>query len=115
MKQIGQIPSPKGRAKTHWRRYVNDSLLALGGGVLVTSLIAAGHLYPRIPNISLVDLLVVVASASTRGLYAASLASLLDLLALDYFLVHPPYTFFVPTLEELLTLSVYLATAGITS
>ena len=115
MKQIGQIPSPKGRAKTHWRRYVNDSLLALGGGVLVTSLIAAGHLYPRIPTISLVYLLVVVALASTRGLYAASLASLLAVLAFDYFLVPPLYTFVVSKFEDLLTLFVFLATAVITS
>ena len=115
MKQIGQIPSPKGRAKPHWRRYVNDSLLALGGGVLVTSLIAAGHLYPRIPTISLVYLLVVVALASTRGLYAASLASLLAVLAFDYFLVPPLYTFVVSKFEDLLTLSVFLATAVITS
>src|SRR5947208_2237860 len=115
MKQIGQIPSPKGRAKTHWRRYVNGSLLALGGGVLVTSLIAAGHLYPRIPTISLVYLLVVVALASTRGLYAASLASLLAVLAFDYFLVPPLYTFVVSKIEDLLTLSVFLATAVITS
>src|SRR5947209_3897395 len=89
MKQFGRIPSLEGRAKPHWRRYANDSLLALGGGVLVTSLIAAGHLYPRIPTISLVYLLVVVALASTRGLYAASLASLLAVLAFDYFLVPP--------------------------
>jgi signal transduction histidine kinase len=115
MKQIGRIPSPEGRAKPHWRRYVNDSLLALGGGVLVTSLIAAGHLYPRIPTISLVYLLVVVALASTRGLYAASLASLLAVLAFDYFLVPPLYTFVVSKFEDLLTLSVFLATAVITS
>ena len=115
MKQIGRIPSPVGRAKPHWRRYVNDSLLALGGGVLVTSLIAAGHLYPRIPTISLVYLLVVVALASTRGLYAASLASLLAVLAFDYFLVPPLYTFVVSKFEDLLTLSVFLATAVITS
>jgi len=94
---------------------VNDSLLALGGGVLVTSLIAAGHLYPRIPTISLVYLLVVVALASTRGLYAASLASLLAVLAFDYFLVPPLYTFVVSKFEDLLTLSVFLATAVITS
>ena len=115
MKQIGRIPSPQERAKPHWRRYVNDSLLALGGGVLVTSLIAAGHLYPRIPTISLVYLLVVVALASTRGLYAASLASLLAVLAFDYFLVPPLYTFVVSKFEDLLTLSVFLATAVITS
>src|SRR6266536_418923 len=115
MKQIGRIPSPEGRGKPHWRRYVNDSLLALGGGVLVTSLIAAGHLYPRIPTISLVYLLVVVALASTRGLYAASLASLLAVLAFDYFLVPPLYTFVVSKFEDLLTLSVFLATAVITS
>src|SRR6266567_1152824 len=115
MKQIGRIPSPEGRAKPHWRRYLNDSLLALGGGVLVTSLISAGHLYPRIPTISLVYLLVVVALASTRGLYAASLASLLAVLAFDYFLVSPLYTFVVSKIEDLLTLSVFLATAVITS
>ena len=115
MKQIGRIPSPEGRGKPHWRPYVNDSLLALGGGVLVTSLIAAGHLYPRIPTISLVYLLVVVALASTRGLYAASLASLLAVLAFDYFLVPPLYTFVVSKFEDLLTLSVFLATAVITS
>ncbi|TMC89676.1 MAG: DUF4118 domain-containing protein, partial [Chloroflexi bacterium] len=115
MKQIGRIPSPQERAKPHWRRYVNDSLLALGGGVLVTSLIAAGHLYPRIPTISLVYLLVVVALASTRGLYAASLASLLAVLAFDYFLVPPLYTFVVSKFEDLLTLFVFLATAVITS
>ncbi|MFL5657901.1 MAG: DUF4118 domain-containing protein [Ktedonobacteraceae bacterium] len=115
MKHIERIPSPEGRAKPRWRRYVNDSLLALGGGVLVTSLIAVGHLYPRIPTISLVYLLVVVALASTRGLYAASLASLLAVLAFDYFLVPPLYTFVVSKIEDLLTLSVFLATAVITS
>ena len=115
MKHIERIPSPEGRAKPRWRRYVNDSLLALGGGVLVTSLIAVGHLYPRIPTISLVYLLVVVALASTRGLYAASLASLLAVLAFDYFLVPPLYTFVVSKFEDLLTLSVFLATAVITS
>ena len=115
MKHIGRIPSPEGREKPRWRRYVNDSLLALGGGVLVTSLIAVGHLYPRIPTISLVYLLVVVALASTRGLYAASLASLLAVLAFDYFLVPPLYTFVVSKIEDLLTLSVFLATAVITS
>src|SRR2546429_2469484 len=115
MKQIGRIPSPQERSKHHWRRYVNDSLLALGGGVLVTSLIAAGHLYPRIPTISLVYLLVVVALASPRGLYAASLASLLAVLAFDYFLVPPLYTFVVSKFEDLLTLSLFLAPAVITS
>ncbi len=78
-------------------------------------MIAAGHLYPRIPTISLVYLLVVVALASTRGLYAASLASLLAVLAFDYFLVPPLYTFVVSKVEDLLTLSVFLATAVITS
>jgi signal transduction histidine kinase len=115
MKHIEQIHSPEARMKPRWRRYVNDSLLALGGGVLVTVVIAAGHLYPRIPTISLVYLLVVVALASTRGLYAASLASLLAVLAFDYFLVPPLYTFVVSKIEDLLTLSVFLATAVITS
>jgi len=90
-------------------------MLALGGVVLVTSVIAVAHLYPRIPTISLVYLLVVLALASARGLYAAILASLLAVLSFDFFFFPPPYTFVVVKVEDLLTLCVFLATAVMTS
>jgi signal transduction histidine kinase len=59
----------------------------------------------------LVYLIVVLAVASTRGLYAAILASLLAFLAFDFFFVPPPHTFIVAKFEDLLTLVVFLAAA----
>jgi signal transduction histidine kinase len=93
---------------------VGDSLLSITGVALVTSVIAVADLYPQIPGISMVYLLVVVALASTRGLYAAILASLLAVVAFDFFFVSPPYAFAIVKLKDLLTLSVLLATAVIT-
>lgn len=115
MKHVERISSLEARAEPRWRRSLSDSILALGGVVLVTSVIAVAHLYPRIPTISFVYLLVIVALASTRGLYAASLGSLLAVLAFDYFLVPPLYTFVVFKVEDLLTLCVFLVTAVMTS
>src|SRR5439155_24376888 len=70
-----------------WQRYLLDTLLALGGAMLVTGIIYLFQLYPRIPNISIVYLLVVLALASTRGRYPAILAPLVAFLAFDYFLL----------------------------
>ena len=115
MKHVERVSSLEARAEPRWRRYGSDSLLALGGVALVTSVIAGAHLYPRIPTISLVYLLVVLVLASARGLYAAILASLLAVLSFDFFFFPPPNTFVVVKLEDLLTLCVFLATAVMTS
>ncbi len=114
MKHVERISSVEARTEPRWRRSLSDSMLALGGVVLVTSVIAGAHLYPRIPTISFVYLLVVLALASARGLYAAILASLLAVLAFDFFFFPPPYSIVVVKLEDLLTLCVFLATAVIT-
>jgi signal transduction histidine kinase len=98
-----------------WRRYGVDCLLAIGGVTLVTALIVATNLYPRIPTISLSYLLVILALASSRGLFAAILASLLSVLSYLYFLVPPLYTFIIPRVEDIFTLVIFLATAIITS
>ncbi len=111
MKQVERFLSPQARTGPRWRRYVSESLLSTGGVALVTGLIAVAHLYPKIPTISLVYLIVVLALASTCGLYAAILASLLAFLAFDFFFVSPPDTFIVAKLEDLLTLVVFLAAA----
>ena len=115
MKHVERVSLSKASIEPPWRRYGSDSALAIAGVALVTSLIAVSQLYPRIPTISFIYLLVILALASTRGLYAASLASLLAVLAFDFFLVPPLYTFVVFKFEDLLTLCVFLATAIMTS
>ena len=69
-----------------WPRFLLESVLAIGGSLAVTGLIGLFHLYPKIPNISLVYLLVIFVLASTLGRYAAVLASVTAFLAFDYFL-----------------------------
>jgi signal transduction histidine kinase len=76
--------------------------------------IAVAHLYPTIPTIAFVYLLLVLTLASTRGLYAAILTSLLAFLCFDFFFFPPPYTFLVTKAEDLFTLVVFLTTAIIT-
>src|SRR5438270_7441953 len=114
MKQVERIASPEAKAEPQWRRYVSDSVLAIGGVSLITSVIAVAHLYPKIPTVAFVYLLLVLALASTRGLYAAILTSLLAFLCFDFFFFPPPYTFLVIKAEDLFTLVDFLTTAIIT-
>lgn len=107
---------PIGRSKTrYWYEYLLDSVLAVVGAMLVTGIIAVFQLYPRIPNISIVYLLVVLALASIRGRYAAILASLVAFLSFDFFLVPPLYVFTISRIEEWIALFVFLVTAILTS
>ena len=112
IEQIPQLPVQTGK---HWQQYLVDSLLALGGSLIVTGIIYAFHLYPTIPNISIVYLLVILALASTRGRYAAILAAVVAFLSFDFFLVPPLYTFVIARSEEWIALFVFLATALVTS
>jgi two-component system sensor histidine kinase KdpD len=98
-----------------WKRYTLDSVLAIVGSMVVTGIIFVWHLYPRIPNISIVYLLVVISLASTRGRYASILASLVAFLAFDFFLVPPLYVFTINRVEEWIALFVFLVTAILTS
>jgi len=98
-----------------WRRYLIDSVLSVVGTFLVTGILYFFQLYPRIPNISLLYLLVILTLASTRGLYAAILASIIAFLSFDYFLVPPYYTLTIAKFDEWLALFVFLVTAIITS
>src|SRR5574340_1412509 len=115
MKQVVRFDFKKAAKRLNWRRYGIDCLLAIAGVFLVTVFIVATHLYPRIPTISLSYLLVILALASWRGLFAAILASVLSVISYLYFLVPPLYTFIVPRAEDLFTLVIFLATAIITS
>jgi len=98
-----------------WQGYLIDTVLAFAGAMLVTMIMFFFHLYPRIPNISIVYLLVVLTLASTRGRYAAILTSLVAFLAFDYFLVPPLFVFTINRPEEWIALFVFLVTAILTS
>src|SRR4051794_23854189 len=91
MKQVEHLPSLEIQAKPRWQRYLIDSILATVGALFITALIYTFHLYPGIPNISLTYLLVVLALASTRGLYAAVFSALVAFFSFDYFMVPPLY------------------------
>src|SRR5579872_4635784 len=98
-----------------WQRFLLDSTLAFVGAMATTGIIYAFQLYPRIPNISIVYLLVVLALASTRGRYASILASLVAFLSFDFFLVPPLYVFTINRVEEWIALFVFLVTSILTS
>src|SRR5712691_313910 len=107
------LPIGQGKARS-WQQYLFDSVLAFVGTMLVTGFIAVFQLYPRIPNISIVYLLVVLALASTRGRYAAIFASLVAFFSFDFFIVPPLYTFAIARAEEWIALFVFLIDAILT-
>jgi two-component system sensor histidine kinase KdpD len=114
MRTLEAVLPLKNNPAQSWTSYLLDSLLACTGSGLVTSLIAIFHLYPRIPNISIVYLLIVLALATTRGRYAAILASVVAFLSFDFFIVPPLYTFVIYHIEEWIALFVFLIDALLT-
>src|SRR5438270_13251131 len=91
MHTIEQIPQLPVHTRKSWQQYLLDSLLAVVGALIVTGIIYAFHLYPTIPNISIVYLLVILVLASTPGRYAAILAAVIAFLSFDFFLF-PPFS-----------------------
>lgn len=114
MKAIEHLLLPGNREERTWKRYSLDTFIAAFTALMATGIIYGFRLYPRIPNISLLYLLVVLGLASTRGRYAAIIASLVAVFSFDYFLVPPLYTFSIGAFEEWLALFVFLLTAIIT-
>jgi len=102
---------PSWQARPGWRRYASDSLLAITGIALVTGIIAATHLYSRLPSSALTYLLVIIVLASLRGHYAAILAALLASFSFGFFLAPSPNAF---ELEDLFDPVVFLAIAIVT-
>lgn len=91
-----------------------DTLLATTLALGVTGIIYGLHLYPAIPNISFLYLLIVLGLSSTRGLYAAIITSIVAVLSFDFSLTEPLYTFRIARPEEWLALFIFLVTAFIT-
>ncbi len=114
MRSIDSRVLLQGQPRFLWKRYLLDTLLAFVGTMGVTSIIYFYHLYPRIPNISIVYLLVVLPLATTRGRYSAMLTSVLAFLAFDFFLVPPLYLFTINRPEEWIALCIFLIDALLT-
>jgi two-component system, OmpR family, sensor histidine kinase KdpD len=91
-----------------------DALVATIISFFITLCIYEFKLYPKIPNISLLYIVLVLVLASTRGLYAAIVASVVAFFSFDYYLVTPLYNFTIGTLEEWLALFVFLIVSIIT-
>lgn len=115
MQRIENFPQIEGKHKVDWWSYLIDSLLAIVGALLITGIFYALRLYPTIPNISIVYLLLILPLASLRGRYPAILAAIVAVLSFDFFLVLPLYTFTIARTEEWVALIVFLVVAVATS
>jgi K+-sensing histidine kinase KdpD len=115
MHTIEQIPQLPAQTVKNWQQYFIDGLLGVGGALVVTGIIFAYHLYPSIPNISIVYLLVILFLASVRGRFAALVAAVVAFLSFDLFLVPPFFTFVISRSEDWIALFIFLVTALITS
>jgi two-component system sensor histidine kinase KdpD len=96
------------------RRYIGDTLLATVLALGVTRTIYVLHLYPAIPNISFLYLLIVLGLSSTRGLYASIITSIVAVLSFDLSLTNPLHTSRIAKPDEWLALFIFLVTAIIT-
>jgi signal transduction histidine kinase len=112
LKQEDRAPLRQARAASGWRRTASDSLLTIAGVALVTGIIAAVQLYPRLPSIMLSYLLVIITLARLRGSYAAVLAAVLASFSFDFFFTPPLYKFSIAdlTADDLLDPWVFLTT-----
>src|SRR5258708_12915851 len=104
MQAVERIPMLENRTTFHWPRFLLESVLAIGGPLAVTGLISLFHLYPQIPNISFVYLLLILLLASTFGRYAAVLASVPPFLSFAFFLVPPLHPFTTARCQESIAL-----------
>jgi two-component system, OmpR family, sensor histidine kinase KdpD len=102
------------KKKRQWKRYVNDSLLALGSIFLLTGIIFLFHLSLKIPDSLLLYLLVILALAGLRGSYAALLAAFIAFFSFDFFFVPPFYSLIITKFEDFFALIVFLVTAIMT-
>jgi K+-sensing histidine kinase KdpD len=115
MQGIENLPQVVGKREIDWQGYLIDSILAIVGSLLITGFFYALRLYPTIPNISIVYLLLILPLASLRGRYPAILAAVVAVLSFDFFLVPPLYTFTIARTEEWVALVVFLVIAVATS
>jgi K+-sensing histidine kinase KdpD len=115
MHRVASLPIFKIEKEQRWRRYLLDTLLALGSIFSITALIWFFQLYQKIPDSFLVYTLAILALAGLRGLFPALLASFVAFFSFDILFVPPLYRLNVFKFEDILTLLIFLITAVITS
>src|SRR6266849_7646039 len=104
------------KSKEHsCRDVITDNILAIGCTFLFTGIIFLFHLYPTLLDSFLLYLVVILALASTRGLYPALLASIVAFFSFDFFFVPPVYSLLITKFGDILTLIVFMVTALLTS
>jgi K+-sensing histidine kinase KdpD len=114
MHVVERIPQLEVRPGVQWQKIALDSLLAVGGVAIITGIIVSLQLYPRVPNISDIYLLLILPLATWRGRYAAILSAIAAFLIFDFFQVPPRYSFNM-TPSGGVALVIFLFTAVITS
>jgi two-component system sensor histidine kinase KdpD len=98
-----------------WKRFIYDTLLALGSIFVFTSLIFLLNLYITVPYLLLTYLLIILALASMRSMYTALFASFLAFFFFDFLFISPVYSLVVTKLADVLALIMFLVTAILTS
>src|SRR5215471_14400772 len=115
MRTLERVLPRTSHLMVHWPRYLLDSVLACSGSLLITGIIFAFQLYPRIANSSNLCLLVVLVLAITRGRYAATLSVAVAFLSLAYFVVLSRSSFAISRLEEWIALFIFLLVSLLTA
>ncbi|GHO58932.1 DUF4118 domain-containing protein [Ktedonobacter robiniae] len=115
MQNIKQLSSQGTSRRISSLQLIMRGTLAISAPLAMTGIISDFQLYPRIPNISILYLLIILGLASLFDFYIAALAALTAFLAFDYFLVPPLYMFTINRWEEWIALFIFLATALLTS
>jgi K+-sensing histidine kinase KdpD len=111
MKAVERIPQVHLYAPRNWQFYLADTIIALISPLLITAFIWYSNLYPRIPSITMVYLLLIVLLSVLRSRYAAIFGACVSFLAIDFFLIPPLYTLAIGEVSGLFALLVFLAVA----
>ncbi|MDI3567762.1 DUF4118 domain-containing protein, partial [Bradyrhizobium sp. Arg816] len=111
-----EMPPPAAPAKPRALifRILKDVGLAAAMTAAVTILGLALDEVVRLPNISIIYLLAVLASAISAGYAAAIAAALFSALAYNFFFIPPIYTLTIAEPHEVFALFVFLAAAMLT-
>lgn len=92
-------------------RLVLDGLVAVASTSIATLMGLAIEMVIELPNVSILYLVGVLVSATTRGYFGAILASLMSALAYNYFFIDPVKTFTIAQPHEVLALVTFFIAA----
>ena len=115
MQRVEGIPELPLLTRRPWQEYGLDTVLAVVCPLLLTGVMYSARLYPTVPDIAVVYLVLILPLAIWRSGYAAVLAACVASLSFDFFLVPPFYTFTIERWQEWVSLLIFLLTALLVS